>query len=97
LFSSNVPKGYENCLIKIRLRLLSLVWEVVSLQWSSLGGMGAEEVFKSGKFSDRTFRSVDVAVKRLFIVLQTKKSFVPQIRLPSFGCYCKLKAYVPKA
>jgi len=44
------------------------------------GGMGAEEAFKSGKFSGRTFRSVDVAVKRLFIVPQTKKSFVPQIR-----------------
>jgi len=46
--------------------------------------MGAEGVFKWGKFSDRTFRSVDVAVKRLFIVPQTKKSFVPQIREAEF-------------
>ena len=43
-------------------------------------GMGAEGVFKSGKFSDRMFRSIDVAIKRLFIVPQTKKSFVTQIR-----------------
>jgi len=42
--------------------------------------MGAEGVFKSGKFSDRMFRSIDVAVKRLFIVPQSEKSFVPQIR-----------------
>jgi len=43
------------------------------------GGMGAEEAFKAGKFSDRTVRSVGVAVKRLFIVPQSEKSFVPQI------------------
>jgi len=43
-------------------------------------GMSAQEIFQSGKFSNRTVRAIDAQIKRLSIVSQKKKPIVPQIR-----------------
>jgi hypothetical protein len=52
--------------------------EIKMLQEMVERGLSADQIFKSGKFLGRTYRSIDVEIRRLAVVPQ-RNSAVPQI------------------
>jgi len=53
--------------------------EIRMLQEMVEQGSSADQIFKSGKFPGRTYRAIDMEIRRLSVVVPHRNSAVPQI------------------
>jgi len=67
--------------------------EITMLREMVEQGLSTEQIFKSGKFPGRTYRAIDMEIKRLSIVVPHRNSAVPQI---SEGQIVDLESFVKR-